>query len=302
MTSALLAGIVFGVGALLVLRSLFPPRVPLAVALERLEHRRPAEAVAGPSQVPGDLGALQARLGRWVAVVLQGLGLRLSSLRSDLAAVGRPMERHMAEKAALALFGGLLGPATAALMALGGVSVPVFLPVWASLALAAGGFFVPDLTLRSEAADRRRSFRHALGSFLDLVVISLAGGGGVEAALTDASEVGGGWAFVELRRALASARLARETPWAALGRLGERLGVAELVELAASVGLAGTEGAKVRDSLVAKARSLRSHELAAAESEAQAMTEKMSLPVVLLFVGFIVFIGYPAVTRVLSGI
>jgi len=42
--------------------------------------------------------------------------------------------------------------------------------------------------------------------------------------------------------------------------------------------------------------------LAEAETTAQAATEKMSLPVVLLFAGFLCFIGYPAVERVLTGL
>jgi Flp pilus assembly protein TadB len=174
-------------------------------------------------------------------------------------------------------------------------------PAWASVALGVGGFFVPELGVRAEAAARRRDFRHALGSYLDLVVVALAAGGGVEGALEDAAEVGDGWAFAQLRSALAAARVRRETPWAALGRLGAELGVHELVELSASAGLAGTEGAKVRASLVAKAESLRAHQLAEAEASALAATERMSLPVVLLFAGFLIFIGFPAMARVLNG-
>jgi len=103
-------------------------------------------------------------------------------------------------------------------------------------------------------------------------------------------------------RALDQARLARQTPWAALGRLGQQLGVIELSELAASVALAGTEGAKVRSSLAAKAASLRTHQLAEAETADQAASERMSLPVVLLFAGFLLFLGYPAVQKVLTGL
>ena len=133
-------------------------------------------------------------------------------------------------------------------------------------------------------------------------MVALAGGGGVETALADAASVGSGWAFAYLRRALDQARLARQTPWAALGRLGQELGVGELSELAASVALAGTEGAKVRASLAAKAASLRTHELAEAETADQAATERMSLPVVLLFAGFLLFLGFPAVEKVLTGL
>ena len=214
----------------------------------------------------------------------------------------RSPERHLAEKAALGLFGLLLVPAMSAVLALAGTDLPLELPLWGSLLLAVLGFFAPDLGVHAEAARRRRDFRHALGSFLDLVTIALAGGGGVETALGDAASTGDGWAFERLRHALDAARLARETPWAALDRLGTELGVGALSELAANIGLAGTEGAKVRTSLAAKAASLRSHQLAEAETVAQAATEKMSLPVVLLFAGFLLFIGYPAIERVLTGI
>ena len=115
-----------------------------------------------------------------------------------------------------------------ALLAVGGARLPLVVPVWGSLVLFAAGFVVPDLGIRADTARRRRDFRHALSSFLDLVVVALAGGGGVETALADAAGIGEGWAFAALRRALDQARLSRETPWAALARLGGDLGVGEL--------------------------------------------------------------------------
>ena len=78
--------------------------------------------------------------------------------------------------------------------------------------------------------------------------------------------------------------------------------IAELRELAATVSLAGDVGAKVRDSLAAKAATLRSRGLAEIEEAANAANERMSLPVVLLVVAFIVFIGYPAVFRIIHGL
>jgi Flp pilus assembly protein TadB len=223
-------------------------------------------------------------------------------LARDLAVLERPLERHLADKLMLALVGLLLVPAVAAALTVAGIGLPLALPAWASLLLAVAGFFTPDLGIHLDAATRRRDLRHGLGSFLDLTVITLAGGSGVEGALTDAASVGHGFAAARLRRALEAARLRREPPWLALGRLGEELGIDELLELAASMQLAGAEGAKVRASLAAKATSLRAHLLTEAETQAQAATERMSLPVVLLFAGFLVFIGYPAITRVLTGI
>ncbi len=291
----LVAGATLGLGVLVLLRTVFPPRPALATVLERLEHPAPH----GPSAE--ELGLLHRRL-QGLTGFLEGLGVSSPRLRSDLRAVAKPLERHLGDKILTALLGALVPPAMAGLAALGGVSVGVVVPAWAALGLGVGGFFVPDVALRSQAAERRASFRFALGSFFDLVVISLAGGAGVEAALYDAAHSGEGWAYGQLQRALGAARLTRETPWVALGRLGEELGVDELGELAASVGLAATEGARVGESLVSKARSLRAHELAEAESVAQSASERMSIPVVLLFVGFLIFLAYPAVTRILTGI
>ncbi len=232
----------------------------------------------------------------------ESLGLRFVGIQRDLAVTERTLGRHLAEKMALGLFGMLLVPLTSAVMYLGGLNVPLAIPLWAGLILGIVFFFVPDLGVKGEAAGRRREFRHVLGAFVDLVVIDLAGGAGVESALADATECGDGWAFGRLRRALDGARLRQESPWKALGRLGDELGISELVELSASVGLAGTEGAKVRASLAAKAASLRNHQLSDAEAEAQSMTEKMSLPVVALFGGFLIFVGYPAMARILTGL
>jgi Flp pilus assembly protein TadB len=285
----------------MLVRGIAPPRLSLADALAQL--RRFPE-VAPPIALE-DQGGVAARLGRPVAQLLirAGAGVLIwPRVRRDLTVLGRSPERHLAEKASLAMVGLLLLPASTALLALAGTAVPLAIPLWGSLLCALGGFVLPDLGIHAEAEGRRRDFRHALGSFLDLVVIALAGGGGVETALGDGSSIGNGWAFDELRRTLDAARLARETPGAALERLGDRLGISELGELAASVSLAGSEGAKVRASLGAKAMSLRSHQLADAETAAQAATEKMSLPVVLLFAGFLCFIGFPAIERVLAGL
>lgn len=301
MIVALLCGAGVGAGLWLVARGIAPPRPTLAVALARL---RPVPEPARPAP-ENEAGGFTARLGRPIARALLGAGggaLVWPAVRRDLAVLGRSPERQLAEQVTAALVGLLVVPATVGLCWAVGLDLPLAVPVWGSLVLATAGFVVPALGAHGEAEARRRDLRHALGSFLDLVTIDLAAGGGIETALSDAASVGDGWAYDQLRQALDGARLAREAPWAALGRLGGDLGVAELDELAGSVGLAGSEGAKVRASLAAKAASLRAHQLAEAESAAQAATEKMSLPVVCLFGGFLVFIGFPAIEHVLGGL
>ncbi|MFD0443280.1 hypothetical protein ACFQ10_13370 [Streptomyces indonesiensis] len=129
-----------------------------------------------------------------------------------MAITERSVEVHLAEKAALALTGLLLPVAVELLLTLGGRPLPWAMPLAGSLALAVGGFLLPDAMVRSEAAKRRAAFRHALGAFLDLVHLLLAGGAGVEGALADAAKVGHGWAFQQLGRALDIARLTRTSP------------------------------------------------------------------------------------------
>jgi len=117
---------------------------------------------------------------------------------------------------------------------------------------------------------------------------------GVESALEAASGVAGDRSFLRIRRALDRARHAGLSPWEGLGRLGGELGVDELEELAASVRLAGTEGARIRASLSAKSGSLRRREMADAQGQANAITERLFVPAIVLMIGFVVFLIYPA--------
>ena len=140
-----------------------------------------------------------------------------------------------------------------------------------------------------------------IGSFVDLVVLSLAGGVGIDGALFAASQVTPDWAARRMAHALLQARDGGVAPWTALAAVGVELDVPELVELSTTVQLAGTEGARIRQSLTARGASLRRHEQAEAESAANAMTERLFLPGALLLLGFLVFIGFPAVQRILGG-
>jgi len=301
---ALLAGAGFGLGVLAIVRGLWPQPDPLPLALARLHatHRRDRhDELVAAELVTRGWAWLTRAAGRPLARLLDGLGLSVGHAAADLAITGRTVERLVAEKVAAALAGLLLPSALGVVLANAGVTLPLLVPLGASVALAAAGWLVPDLAVRSQAAERRRQYRHTLGAVLDLTVIALAGGAGVDGALHQAAQTGQDWASVELRRALGDARLHRQPPWVALGQLGERLGVAELVELAATVGLAGTEGARVRASLLAKAAALRAHQHAEIEADAHAATERMSLPVVVMFGAFLLLLGFPAIARVASG-
>lgn len=291
----LAAGAGMGLWALTVW--LFPPRTPLAALISRLQSR-PAPP---PILVTSDSG-WAARFGSPFSSLLRDLGLPGHALGQDLAIVGRSVETHLAEKAAVGITGLLLPAAVELALALGGRPLPWAVPLGGSLLLAVGGFLLPDMTVRAEAERRRTAFRHALSAYLNLIHILLAGGAGVDGALTDAAGIGQGWSFQQLRRALNTARLTRASPWTALGQLGEELQVSELTELAASLSLAGTEGAQVRASLAAKATAMRHRNGAEAEGDANAATERMALPGMLMAFGFVLFVFYPALAQITAAL
>lgn len=288
------AGCGAGVWALAVW--LFPPRPSLAAQLARaLDPPPPLEPEAPASGWP-------ARLGAPLVPVLRSLGLPGPRLVRDLRITGTTASEHLAVRSVLALVGLLVPGVVQMVLFAAGVPLGIELPLAGGLVLAAAGFVLPELHVRHEATVLRDGFRHALSAYLDLVWITLAGGSGVDGALNGSVRIGRGWAFDRLGQALATAQLTRVSAWTALRRLGEDLEVNELAELAGSVSLAGTEGARVRASLAARAASLRAHQITDVEARAQSATERMALPVMVLFLGFLTFIAYPALGQILEGL
>ena len=186
-------------------------------------------------------------------------------------------------------------------MSVVGGSPSALLAIPAAMCAAALGFHLPAMRVRKDARTRRRRFRTSLSAYLDLVAIMLSGGAGIETALHAAARVGDGPTFDAVSEALELARTTRRSPWDALAETGQRFGVEELPELAATVQLGGEHGARMTASLIAKASSMRSREFADVEARANEATERMGLPMVLLFVGFLVLLGYPAMHLITSG-
>jgi len=291
----LLLGAGAGAGVYICARALVPRPLPLDTVLANLGRPR-RSLTAGPEapeSVSDSVGQIALR-------ILEAAGRNPRSARQELELVDRTPERHALDKLAAAVAGLLMPNVVAIALTAIGLALPIGLISIMSLATAAAGFVMPNYLLRDEAERRRRAFRHALSSYLDLVNVLLAGGAGTETALYAAADAGDGWGYQTIRGELRRARLTGRSPWDTFADLAGRLGVSELAELAASVSLAGTHGARIRASLAAKADTLRGHQVAETEAAAEAATERMTVPVAVLLFGFLIFIAYPAVAQITS--
>lgn len=296
MTWILLFGAIAGVGVWLLVSRSPAFGATAASELARLDAQRRREIPR--SLQSEDDESRSARLGARIASTLADRGIELpASIRSDLAVMDRSVESHLGAT----LMAGIVGAfapalALAPLMFFGIVSVAV--PMWLAIVGALGGAVLAQLQLHSEATDRRRDFRHVVSAFLDLVSMNLAGGRGVPEALSAAAGVSEGWGMARLSETINNARLQGITPWNALGRLGDEMKVEELRDLAAALALVAEDGAKVRDSLTARAASMRQRELADSESRAQERSQSMLVAQLLLAAGFLVFLIFPALAGI----
>jgi Flp pilus assembly protein TadB len=303
LTLIMLAGALVGTGVLVVVWLVAQPSTSGPVALALLDARLARgrrEVSLTADRRHAEESQRMRRFGARVDDVLESQGYPLPrKLVVDLGMVGQSREMFLARTAAGALLGAVLPNAVLipwALLGLIGFSVPLWLVLLGALL----GALVPYSQLRKEAQEKRRAFRHMVSAFLDLVAMNLAGGRGVPEALQAASNISDSWGMVRIRDTLEAARLQGITPWAALGQLGEEVDVDELRDLAAALALVAEDGAKVRDSLTARASSMRHRELADAEAKAEERSQSMLVAQLVLCAGFLLFLVYPAVARLLA--
>ncbi|MEW1777986.1 type II secretion system F family protein [Streptomyces sp. NPDC086777] len=301
LTMPILVGVTLGLGVYVLIRALMPSRRSAVAQVARIDAMRArGAAYESARQTPdtGRLGTLRAEVGERVAEFYRQQGWEQRSLRADLAVLDRSWEKFLATKVLLAAAGLIFGPFLFAVVYTMGFGHNPVIPVWLALACAALFFFLPDLEVRRDAADKRRDLRRVIGAYLDLVSMSLAGGRGLPEALMAAAEVSDGWANQRIRNALADARITGVSQWQALGALGEELGVEELKDLSASLALVADDGAKVRESLASRAETMRHRELAEIEGSAGEKSQSMLVAQLLLCAGFLVFLIFPAAMRV----
>jgi pilus assembly protein TadC len=279
------AGILGGLGVFITVRELVPAPSRLDAALARLD--------LGAALEPGPGPAPAGRLAHAVASELHWLPVPAA----DLALLGKDRATWIASKVGCGLLGLAVPPLLAGLASLTGAGLGWSAPAVISLLCGAGLFFAPDLVTRVNAAERRTDFRRALTSYLDLVALERGAGAGPTEALEAAAEIGDGWAFRRISAALDAARRAGAAPWTALARLARETGISELADVADIAEVAGQEGAKILDTLAARAASMRAEALAADRATAGSRSTTMVIPIALLGAGFLLLLIFPIVYR-----
>jgi tight adherence protein C len=286
-----LTGLGVGIGLAAIVWGLFPPPLTLRAALARLA----GEHVSAPTDVlTQGVGGTRRLCGHLVEVNVRKVPRLADIVLPDLAITGTPTETFAVKVVGYAVGLALLGPVLWAATAAMGLHLGFEIPALGMLVLGGAGAVTPFVDLHQAAERRRRHFCHSLSTYASLVSMAMAGAMGWSSALEVASTVSStDWAMDEIAQSLLWAQAYRKQPWEGLERLALRFNVPDLTDLARSMSQAG-DGARIRDSLEAKARSLRLKETTALEDSAQAVTQKMLLPGVLLMAGYGLLIFYPA--------
>lgn len=275
-------------GLLVLARGALPPRPTL--------DQRLSSAQATDRQLDTSLKSGWARLGLFTIRLVQRDKLE-HTFAKDLAASRIELEDFARDKLNAAVGGAIV--VTIAGMLLGWLNGPRQI-ILVSLVGLILGFVLPDIELAKKAKESRVEFSESLTAFVSLAAVCLSGGGGINSAISDALGVGGGWPFEVLRTRLNEASVAGESFWSAFDRLGHEIGSEDLIELAGALGLAGTSGARITDSLRARAESSRSKERQQVLADAQRASERLSFPIAILALSWMAFVGYAAIWQLVA--
>jgi len=291
MILVIVAGIGVGAGMLFVLRGLFPAPLTLRAALDALSGTRNDPSL---DHLSGGTNGARNVAARLLEVNVAKIPRLAQVVVPDLAITATPPETFAVKVVGYGVAMALMVPLLAIGAATAGINVSLAVPVLGVIVLGIGGAALPFIDLHTAAERRRRHFCHSLATYASLVSMAMAGSMGWSSALEAASSVSStDWAMDEIAQALLWSQAYHRPPWEGLDRLADRFALSDLSDLARSMAQAG-DGARIRATLETKAASLRLSETTAAEHDAQAVTQKMLLPGVLLMAGYGVLIFYPA--------
>lgn len=277
----------------------------LSPSSARLFRRRLAEGYAAPTPVDEQ----EAEKRRRVEVILAEIGERVSrgesrdgEARADLVRAGyygaRSAAIYHGSRAILAF---TLGFAAGTVVAVTGFSTSMI--VLAGIGMAVVGFLVPRLYLRRRIASRRKELTNSLADALDLLVVCVEAGLGLNQALVRVSnEIDSVSEAMSEELELVNLEIQAGTPRdEALQNFAERTGVQDIRSFVAMLVQTDRYGTSIARSLRVHSDTLRTKRRQRAEEAAAKTTIKLVFPLVLfVFPAMIVVILGPAILHILG--
>jgi len=273
----LVLGVLFiGAAGVLVLQTLFRPRIVRQAALNRAK-----EYALAPSEVRMPSRDSERRpLVEALVPVLSRVALRFTpraqseelAARLTAAGLGARLtpQQFLALKTVLAFVGLVLGISVAGAGPSG---------VTLSLLLAAGSLVLPDFLLRRRALARAERLTADLPEAIDQIVVSLEAGVSFDAAVAFYSRRGKSALARELQLMLAELRMG-ETRSEALRRLADRVPSADMRNFVQALLQSESVGMSRATLLAAQAEDLRHRRQSEAEELAQKAPVKMLFPMI----------------------
>ena len=290
----LAAGGTAGLGIAMIVAALVPGRPDLLAALHMPGHGGAASLAAAPGQPvepTGGIAGLQTRLETWLAATY------FTAPDRDLAVIGMRRGEFLLTRVTLTAATLLVGPVYLLIFAAFGLDLPVTIPVGVAAGGAALVWVAVAGHVTGKADQARLEMRRSLVVYLQLVALHRAAGAGPGAALDDAAAVSELWTFRRIKSAIDSATRAGHSHWRGIADLAEEMGVDELADLSAIAAAAGTQGAAIYDTLLARATSLRAQLQTDEIAAAQVASGRMAIPKAVLAMATMAFLLYPAITQ-----
>jgi len=149
---AMAAGALLMLGCVLLVARLLPAQVDLAEALGRLTPSRHADLIATTESTTG-----KERLGVWAIRVLPP-GIWVRTPTRELALLRIPLAKFYGDKLTFAALGLVAPPLLGKFFEVLGIGLPIMVPAFASVALAAVCFFIPNYNAIDDAKRARVEF------------------------------------------------------------------------------------------------------------------------------------------------
>lgn len=285
--------------------------VSLVGGRDSLKRRVGADGQGGPPSADARSTSISVstgtgELGKW----LSPLGRRLipTDLRDVSALRRRLVQAGYLQPSAVGLYYVLrvvfaIGLPGAFLLMLPFLSVPAasVLPVAAALGIL--GLYVPNVWVDFRTRSLKRQYQESFPDALDLLVVCVEAGLGLDAAINRVSqELGHAHRALGQQLMLMSTELRiGKTREEALRNLAERLGIDEASSLVRLLLQSEQLGTSIAEALRVYSDEMRDKRIMRAEEKAHALPVKLAIPLALfVFPTIMIVIMFPAVVKILS--